>query len=302
MENLENKKTKISPKAEGTKADIDAGVEISKVHGGYFSSIEKARAFCDVGVSKILSELPAHIRYADFGGGEGFLTKTIVAYFREHGKEVDASVVDANEKSLDVVKKEGLHAINANLQDCNVGDLNLITMRAVNHYNPWEDQVAIMKNAHANLADGGFLLNQLSSGSRENVSLRTVIIHLPSLVYGRNVGKVGYRWVAEDEYPILCAEAGFSNTQLAGYAPGNAWGPMEQWERMNGNRLHEAEESRDEQLIAALHKHRDNFISEANTLIESYLQKDENKDLGVEQAEDGSYVVRYTYPIFISRK
>lgn len=302
MENLEDKKEQVLPKAEGTKADVDAGVEISKVHGGYFSSLEKARAFCDVGVSKILYELPAKIHYADFGGGEGFLTKTVVAYLREHGKEVDVSVVDANEKSLDIVKKEGLRAVKANLQDCDVGDLNLITMRAVNHYNPWEDQVAIMKNARTNLADGGFLLNQLSSGSRENVSLRTGIIHLSSLVYGRNVGKVGYRWVAEDEYPILCAEAGFSDTQLAGYAPENAWGPEEQWERMNCKRLREAEDVKDAQLIAALHEHRNNFVSEANALIESYLQKYENKDLGVERMEDGSYLIHYTYPIFISRK
>lgn len=71
--------------ASGSKADIQAGVDISKVHGGYFSSVKNAQDFCDFGIGSIEKNLPREMTYMDFGGGQGFLGRLVKSYLEERG-------------------------------------------------------------------------------------------------------------------------------------------------------------------------------------------------------------------------
>lgn len=291
---------KFKPQSFGSQADVKAGVEISKVHGGYFSSLENARQFCDIGIAPIEKELPHYVKYADFGGGEGFLARNVGEYITSHGHGIEILVADANEKYLKVAKDAGLDTILCNLEECNLSERDLITMRAVLHYNSPEKQLAVLRQTFFTLKNEGFFVSQVSSGTKENCELRSRIVNLPSLA--RATEENQYHWISLEEYLELLKKSGFQNSNLAGYAPSNAWSPANQWERFFGKQEKEAAEIGNENELRELEAQQKQFYKEANALIEQYVQNDTKGDLGVEKLPDGSYTIRYQYPIFISQK
>ncbi len=104
MFHLEQKQEKTF--APGVAADLGSSVEISTVHGGYFSNPDRAQEFAAIGLDEIEAELPHDVRYADFGGGEGFLAQHIKAYLESRGHQVSVRLVDANERYLQAAKEK----------------------------------------------------------------------------------------------------------------------------------------------------------------------------------------------------
>jgi len=278
----------------GTTADIKSGVQISKVHSGYFSSEKNAEAFCEVGIKPILSKLPKQIKLVDIGGGEGFLTKHVEKYLTKNGFQVDAYVLDANKYYLEKAKSCGLKTILSSIQNSNITDADLIIARAFIHYNSKNNQQKLMNKIFSSLKTGGFFVHQMSSGSKENCKIRSDIVNLKSL--GRAVANQQYNWISENECLEMMNKAGFKENIVAGYAPNNSWSPQEQWERFNKKRFDEAKESH----VKTLLKKRITFLSQANNFIEKYITKYKNKD--IKKLDESTYLIEYTYPILIGRK
>lgn len=272
---------KFIPKSAGTLSDITAGVEISKVHGGYFSSEKNINAFIDKGIKPIINKLPKKLLYIDFGGGEGLLAKKITEYLKKKDFEVETIVIDGNWKYLEKAKDLGLKTILANVEDISTKKADLITIRSVLHYNSLNRQEEILKNIYKHLKSNGFLVTQISSGSKENCELRTDIVNLKSL--GRTKTGDEYKWINEEEFLKLTNKVGFKSN-LAGYAPPCSWSPEEQWNRFNSN-----------------DKNKENYLKESEEIIKKYLKMFSAKILGI-RVEDKNYIINYQYPIFISSK
>ncbi len=219
----------------GTSADMKAGVQISKVHGGYFSNEKNAEAFCKIGIDKILPNLPKKLILVDFGGGEGFLTKYVKNYLIARGYKVDASVLDANTQYLEIAKSVGLSIIQSSIQDSKIKNVDLGIARAVVHYNSKEKQQELFNKIFESLKEGGYFVHQLSSGSEENCKLRSDIVNIKSL--GRAVAGFKYKWLSEKDCLSRMKKAGFKENFVVGYAPTNSWGPQEQWDRFNKKKL-----------------------------------------------------------------
>lgn len=283
--------------ASGSKADIQSGVDISKVHGGYFSNLKNAQDFCDVGIAPIEKSLPVEMSYMDFGGGQGFLGRLVKEYLEGCGHTVTELIVDANPSYLDVASKTGLHTKMENLETGVFDAVDLITIRAVLHYNLPEAQLAILKNVRQSLREGGFFVHQLSAArSLANNELRSALVNIPSL--GRD-GSGSYNWISESDAMQLHLAAGFSNATVVGHASSGSWGPESQWTRFNEN-LEKAATTPEE--IQTLLERKTLYISQANAMIEEYVQRYGNEETGVEKLADGSYLVHYEYPIIVSKR
>lgn len=282
----------------GTSADMRAGVQISKVHGGYFSNEKNAEAFCKVGIDKILKNLPKKLTLIDFGGGEGFLTNHVKKYLASKEYVVDAAVLDANIQYLEIAKSTGLKTIQSSIQDSKIQNADLIIARALIHYNSAEKQQEIFNKIFQSLKKGSYFVHQLSSGSKENCELRSNIVNIPSL--GRAVNNFHYKWLSEKECLAMMKTAGFKENEVIGYAPANSWGPQEQWDRFNKKITDEAIASGNKILLKEIEQKKIIYLNEANDLIRVYLTKYKNKD--IKKIDDRTYLIEYTYPIIISRK
>ncbi len=281
---MENKVFKAT--AIGSRADIQAGVDISKVHGGYFSSAENARVFCEVGIQKIENDLPREMSYVDFGGGQGFLADLVSKYLEQLGHLVKVEVVDGNEGYLKVAGEIGLSTRLGNLELVEYNDIDLVTMRAVLHYNLPSVQQEIVKNIYRALNPGGYFVHQLSAArSKANNQLRADLVNIPAL--GRD-GSGSYNWISENDAVKLHELAGFSETMVVGEAPGGSWGPLSQWERFNAGKGDEGRKAQ--------------YLREAQAVIDDYRAKYSDEETGLEKLADGSFVVHYEYPILVSRK
>ncbi len=285
-------------KSIGTQADTAASVDISKVFGSYFSKDENAEAFIETGIKPILNNLPRKITFADFGGGQGHLAFSVQKFLEENGHLAQAIVVDSNSSFLKEAKKRNLLTKLCNLPDCKLKDLDFIIMRAVLHYNNEKEQQKIMEACFRALKPGGYLVHQNSSGNRENCMLRSAIVNIPEL--GR-AGAGNYHWVSIDEYKKLVKKSGFGKTTL-GFAPSNAWGPEEQWDRFNSKKSEKALKNNDKKLLMQIESRKRIFLKKAYALIDRYSEKYGKKYLSIKEKSDGREVIEYQYPIFISKK
>ncbi len=283
----------------GSNADIQAGVDISKVVGGYFENPENTKGFCEVGIKPLEGQLPHEVRFVDFGGGDGFLASQVEMYLKNDGFVVDALVMDGNESYVEKAKQRGLATTICNLEECNIDGVNLATVRAVLHYNPPEKQLAIINNICRSLNEGGYFVHQVSSGSDANCKLRSAIVNIPEL--GR-AGSGQYHWTSIDETLKIHNESGFSDTKLAGFAPGASWGPDEQWDRFNAKRSAAAKEAGDVVAVNEIEEVKKKYLEKANILIEDFLEKYGVEETGIEKLADGRYMVNYQYPIIVSKK
>lgn len=287
---LESEKNKVI-KSIGARADVRAKVEIGKVFRGYFNSPENARIFNEIGISKILSHLPELIKYADFGGADGFLAKSVVDFLRMHGKTVEGLVVDINSLSLGRAQEKGLKTLKSNLEDISLEEpLNLITARAVLHYNPKEIQKKILENIKNSLERDGYFVHSMSSADKYNCELRNKIALLPSLERMKG-GDGSIHFLTIDEYLEYCEELNFP-TELVGYAPPNYWTPEEMFDRFHP----EINDMTKEQLND--YEKRNIFLRECMSLVSEYL---ENTPVEGVELEDKTAKIFYKYPIFNSR-
>lgn len=290
---------KFQPISVGSIADLKAGVDISKVHGGYFANSENIKSFVDNGISIIEQDLPHETQYVDFGGAQGLLASSVTDMLMSSGHIVHTQVADANQYYLDEAKKRGLETVLCNLESCNLSDVDLITMRAVLHYNSPEQQKKILSRIIMSLKTHGYFIHQVSSGSNANTELRSALVNLPSL--GR-AGAGDYHWTSVQETLRLHHEAGFTQTNLVGYAPAASWGPIEQWDRFNFKDLTDAVRELDEKKIQTIENRRELYLREANAVCRQFLEKYGSDETGIESLSDGNFVVHYQYPIIVSRK
>ena len=286
-------------KAIGSQADMAANVDISKVHGGYFASQENIRVFDELGIGRIVEHLPHEMFYVDFGGGQGLLAGPTRQYLEKKGHVVEAIVADGNQMYLNKAGSLGLETVLCNLEDFEKTDVDLITMRAVLHYNPPEKQLLILESARRALNEDGYLVHQVSSGSDANSELRSAVVNIPEL--GRS-GAGRYHWTSINETMELHKQAGFSTTELVGFAPPNSWGPEEQWERFNGERLKKAIASNDTDMISSIEADHRTYLKRANLIIEDFFRRFGEKETGIERLANGSYIIHYQYPILLSKK
>lgn len=290
---FDNKKM-VKTKAVGTRADIAGKVEIGKVFGGYFSNPVNAQAFVDLGITPIIKDLPKSIKYSDFGGGDGYLTKFVADYLKKHGRRVNALVIDANSDYLKQAKKRGLKVKLANLQDIKVKNFDLITMRSVLHYQTSEEQLKIMKKVYKNLKKGGYLIHQLSTGNSANVRLR-------NLIKNRLLGLIGegepYEWITVKKYICLLKLSGFKWIKPVGYAPPGRWALEEQFERYYSKKRAEALAKGDFRAMQDIDRKKQEYMGYAEKLV----KKKRFKTAGVEK-KGRSYVVPYEYAVIIAKK
>lgn len=291
---------KFIPSAVGTQSDLKADVNMAKVFGGYFSSLEVAQYFIEIGIKTIQKELPTDLRYADYGGGQGFLTKIIAEWLKTQGHNVDAFVVDGNAKFLQIAEKDGLKTIECNLESCDFREADLVTMRAVNHYNSPDKQIEILKNAAKSLKENGFLISQISSGSEKNCRLRSNIVNLKSL--GRAGEDEKYYWTTIEEYNEFLKTADFVHIEVLGYAPDCSWSPEEQWDRFHEKETKEAEADNNVDKIEKINKRKKLFLKEAYLLIKNYVDMFGEEILGINFDESGKANIKYKYPIIKSQK
>ncbi len=283
----------------GTNADKIAKVDMSKIYGGYFADPINLEKFIELGIKPIIKFFPENISYVDFGGGQGHLASAVKKYLESDGYKVNAIVADANEDYLSKAKEKGLETKLANLEDNNFSNLDLVTMRAVLHYNNPSTQKIILKNIFNSLKKGGYLVNQTASGSKENCELRSSLVNIPEL--GR-AGTGNYHWISEEEYSSLVNEIGFSSTILSGYAKANSWGPEDQWNRVNGEMTKIAEEKKDDKVLSEIEIRKNVYLEKAYKMIEEYSNKYGKEYLGIKDAGDNKVKIEYTYPVIVSRK
>ncbi len=282
----------------GTSADKKAAVDIDKIHRGYFSCQENADDFYNIGVKPIEKELPHKLCYVDFGGGKGLLAERVENNLKTDNHDVETIIIDANDKFLQIAEEKGLKVVQSSIENSNLSEIDLATMRAVNHYNNLEQQQKIIDKVFKSLKSGGYLISQISTGSDENCTLRSAIVNLPSL--GRS-GSGNYYWTTEEEYILMLEKAGFSDIKIVGYAPPCYWSPEEQWDRFNSLRTNQAVVSVDNDLISKIENDRIVFMEQSKQLIENYLKHDNKNRLDIE-IKDGSYIINYKYAIISSRK
>ena len=275
----------------GVNADKKGGVNISEVSGGIFSDAENATKFCEMGLKEIEHDLPHFVKYVDFGGGTGFLTKIVKDWLEKNGHEVQATVADANNEYLEEATNKGLLGKLCNLTDTNFSDLDLATMRSVLHYNPTNIQKIIIKKVFESLKEGAFFMNQIAMGEEENNKLRCQISDALAKKY----------WISYEEYKKMLEDAGFKDIQISDSICDTVWGPENVWKRYNGNHLERAIKDNDTEKIHLLENQRKKYLETTNEIIEDSYKK-KGAGLGIERDKNGLYKIRNQFKIVTCRK
>jgi SAM-dependent methyltransferase len=285
-----------------TRADLSGGVEMGKINDGYFSNRANAEAFVDIGIRGILDHLGGEVRYAEFGGGEGFLPRIVADVLAAAGRTVHTLVVDANEDFLAKAAARGLATLCAELENVELADYDLITMRSVNHYNDIEAQQRIVDAIFAALKAGGFLVSQNLSGPTDRYCRMTsALSKLPSL--GRVEGEADVpHMTSEAEFDGLMTRAGFADVHVAGHAPDIRIGPEYYWARFNAHRREAAVAAGDGEAVGEIDARHQRYLAEANALIERFLG-----EAGVDETSRirhgaSSYEMPLSFPIHVGRK
>lgn len=273
----------------GVIADIQSKVKIGKVFKGYFSSPVNAKTFTQIGLPHIASILPAELKLADFGGGDGYLTCEVKNFLEKHNKIVEGIVIDGNPNFLEEAAKKGFITLEASLEETKLKNIDLIIMRAVLHYNSKAVQKKILRKVKSALTNEGIFIHQLSSGDYYNVQLRNKIAHLPSLKRINDTGDIHFTTV--DEYLALCKSVNLS-TKLIGYAPESSWTLEEMFDRFHPETQGMTKEQKSD------YRDRKSFLREAKELILHYKETTPIKGIEI---NNNTITVCHSYPIFESR-
>jgi SAM-dependent methyltransferase len=288
-----------SPSAPGTQRDIREGTDLLE-EAPFFASQIAALEFVSLGLSGIENDLPSMVTYVDFGGGPGILTRAVRDRIIERGHGVRAVVVDANPFYLARAAQFGLETILANIQSQPLDNVDLATMRMVNHYDDLEGQLGLLRSVRRSLASRGILVSQIESGNSAVCALRTKIANLTSLS-GEHA--CGYWWTTALEYQQLLEAADFLSTRVAATSKLDI--PVDDllthaWSRFNDGTMKRLLDEKDDTALARLHDRKSAFLREAHMLTIDLL--DRNGD-----SEDGLFYlagvlhIRTTTPIFVSR-
>lgn len=285
-----------------TEADLDAAVEMGKINDGYFSRPDVAAAFIEKGIVPVLNQFGTTVSYAGFGGGEGYLTDQVAQYLGQTGRQVCTLVVDANRDYLDKAAARGLKTLCADIADVALSDIDLVTMRAVNHYSNLVSQRNILAHTRTVLAPGGLLVSQNLSGPDDAFcDMASELSRIPTL------GRVDH----QPDVPHICAEqmfvslleqAGFIDIRHRGYAPSIDISPAYYWVRFNAHHHDALARSGDRDQLARLNERHALYMTQANKLIASFLQQACDEARRLIRRDGDSFTVSLTFPVFSARR
>ncbi|MFZ5635069.1 MAG: class I SAM-dependent methyltransferase [Pseudomonadota bacterium] len=223
------------PTAAGTVRDLRERTDLARAIA-FFGSREEARAFAGICLSRTLPLLPGKVRYVDYGGGQGVVASAMQDALRAAGRATDVTVVDANPRYLADAAALGLNVHLANIEDCALGDVDLATMRLVNHYCSRPQQAAILRAIHDALRPGGVFVSQIETGRDAICRLQTRISNALS-----EEGGAGYHWPTLEEYFAMAKEAGFVDAVVIGESAAVEStineGLAAAWRRFHGSKL-----------------------------------------------------------------
>lgn len=223
------------PTAAGTLRDLRERTDLARAIA-FFASRQEAQAFAATGLSHALPALPQDVRYVDYGGGQGVVADAMRSALLAAGRTCDVTVVDSNQRYLQDARALDLHTHLANIEDCPLRDVDMASMRLVNHYCGYDQQAAIMRGIHDGLRPGGVFVSQIETGSGAICRLQTAISNALS-----QEGGDGYYWPTLDEYVALAQAAGFAEILVIGEST-----PVEStineglaaaWRRFHGSEL-----------------------------------------------------------------
>jgi hypothetical protein len=287
------------PSAAGTVRDLREGTDLL-TENPFFASEASAAHFIASSVDVIRDDLAPDIRYADFGGGQGSLTRSVRDHLLAKGFSVNATVVDSNKRYLQQAAEQGLEAVLANLESCDIPAQQLITMRLVNHYNNVDGQCAILRNAKRALAEHGFLISQIETTTEICCDLWNRVAAMADI----NFGDSRCHWVSERAYLAMLRDAGFKDIS-APSATASFDTPVDLllnvgWRRSNGVALRDAVAVDSTAEILAEQSRRRRFMREAHALLYSFLLENGNDAAGL-RIEGSRILLKTHYPIFICR-
>jgi len=278
-----------------TLSDLKADVKIGKVGNGYFSSEKNASIFFDYGLSDTVNKLPDNVRFADFGGGEGFLAYMIKKLLEQRGKKVIATVVDANYKYLEEAKTYALNTLSDDIASCSLQDQDFIIMRSVNHYNSLEEQYKILKNCHRSLKSNAFIISQILSGTEQDCKLMSALLNHPLL--GRAQTPNQFHVTSKNAFTSMLQETGFTKIQIAGYAPSVNWGPHILWERYHKAEMDLAISNNDIHQAKEINAQKQLFLKDCVELITKHIKK-YTKETHFFQDNNANFLIDLLFPIF----
>lgn len=281
---------------DGTLADLTNHINMSQVLGGYFGDPHVAEAFVETGIKPLFSSLPAIVKMADVGGGQGLLASIVRDVLTENGHQVEAFVIDSNPDFLEECNKKGLRGLQCDIRDSPVGDFDLVIMRAVLHYNSHADQIEILKSLQQTLAPSGKLVAQILTGSPMNCNLKLDLISQKTL--GEDIHAGYYNCHTFDELRQMLNSIGFASVQLMGAAPDLKWTLEQQWTRFNG--LINDEPRGGEGPFAQTIKTKlfEQFREDSLQIITTYIEQYGEDEINVDFTDAKTPVIHNNYQIY----
>ena len=263
----------------------------------FFGSHHEARRFADVCLARTLGDLPGETRCVDFGGGQGIVAQAMHDALLAAGRQPHVMVVDSNANYLADARARGLSVQLANIEACELADVDLATMRLVNHYCGYEQQGSMLANIHKALRPNGMFVSQIETGAAEICRLQGKISNALS-----NESCSGYYWPTLTEYIALTEAVGFVETCVIGESP-----PIEAtinealataWKRFHGRRLEDfAKEGRIDEMNELLAE-RAKFFKESRVLIAQEL----GEGTGSSPSSSAQGIFQLSYPIVYCRR
>lgn len=255
----------IRPSAAGTQRDIREGTDLARMLP-FFGSLETARKFAEIGVAPVLSALPQRVAYVDFGGGQGVLAQAVRDFVNAAGRPCHATVVDANPRYLAQAAAAGIATVCANIEECDLRNIDLATLRLVLHYNARQQQAAILAGVAGSLARDGIAVTQIETGDPTVCALHTQIANLLS-----RESAPGYYWMTLEEYCELLRGAGFCDIAVvADDEPVDAdveRALADAWQRFNGAAFRNAVLASQSAQVETMILERASFLRTARDLI-----------------------------------
>ena len=286
------------PTAAGTQRDIREQTDLARAMP-FFGSAVAACRFVDIGIAPVLPALPNRVAYVDFGGGQGVLARAVRDFITAWGHACHATVVDANDHYL-AQAAAGISTVHANIEENDLRDINLATMRLVTHYNARDQQAAMLAAVARSLAADGILVSQIETGEPTICALHTQIANLLS-----RESAPGYHWATLEEYCALLRGSGFCDIVVAADDQGVELdidlALAEAWQRFNGAALRNALLASDFDLAETMAQERDAFMRKAQELVAHWTETS-RLERGGASSSPALRSFRLRYPIVTCRR
>jgi SAM-dependent methyltransferase len=294
---------RVSP---GARADLAVGDALSEC-APFFGSAVAAERLVDLAVKPLISqlaELGRCIHYADFGGGEGILAAAVRSVLSAAGVQAQVTVVDENPVFLQRARARQLDTQTTSLDRLVGLTVDLATLRFVNHYNPVDRQLEILRALFASIRPGGILICQIHTASSSVCELfGRVSALLDRVTTGTSVSELRH-WVTLDVFKSMLEKAGFTSVSVSREEISDVAQVEtllnDAWRRYCGSLLRSTLLSGDGIGAARLLQERDDFFSESLRCVQVALLKPTSDEADRLRLTNGQ--VSTSHPIVIARR